>query len=164
MVSDGARNHVWSLVLDLERLARYYNKLASGLARKHRLGTAVIAFAATSAVVSLLQLFPPQVELVANAVIAILACWMLVNNFSQKLIVARGVGERCRELETDARALWLSLETLDDAEARRKWEDLCKEMNRVTSKPESAGILNNDALNEECAAEAYDVIKQEFAI
>ena len=89
---------------------------------------------------------------------------MLVSNVPQKLVVIRGVSERCRELETDARSLWLSLQDIDDAEARRRWESLSTEMNRVTSKPETAGVRNDYALNEKCATEAYAVLKQEFSI
>ena len=162
MVSKETRNHAWGLILDLERLARYYGRLTSRLSWQHSFGTTLIAFAATSACISLLDILPSQVELAANAVIVVVALWMLAGNLSQKQVVVRSVAERCRELETDARALWLRLGSLEETEAQQQWENLEKEMNRVTSKPESVGLRNNDALNEKCAAEAYEVVRHEF--
>lgn len=88
---------------------------------------------------------------------------MMIGNHAQKLAVVRGVSERCRELESETRALWLNLDRLDDTQAREKWENLDREINRVTSKPESSGVRNDDALNEACEEEAYRAIGQEYA-
>ena len=163
MVSDATRKQVWNQILDMARLARYYSKLATRMTRHNNLRMLFLALAATSAVVSLVNVLPSTVELIANLVIAVLACWMMIGNHSQKIAVVRGVSERCRELESDARALWLDLDKMDDDHARRKWKDLDSELNRVTSKPENAGVPNDDALNEACEAEAYRAIGQEYA-
>lgn len=163
MVSTATRNHVWNQLLDIARLARYYGRLSSRMTLRNNLRTGTLALAATSAAVSLLNILPAAVELVANVAIAGLACWMLIGNHAQKLAVVRGVSERCRELESETRSLWLNLDRLDDTQARTKWEDLDREINRVTSKPESSGVPNDDALNEACEEEAYRAIGQEYA-
>ena len=162
MVSTETRNHVWNQLLDIARLSRYYGRLSSRMTLRNNLRAGTLALAATSAVASLLNILPAAVEVAANVAIAGLACWMM-GNHAQKLAVVRGVSERCRELESETRSLWLNLDRLDDAHARTKWEHLDREINWVTSKPESSGVRNDDALNEACEAEAYRAIGQEYA-
>ena len=163
MVSTATRNQVWSLLLDSARLARYYRKLSSRMINRNnwRLGTT--AFFATSAAVSLLNVLPSVVEIVANVGIAGLALWMMVGHHSQKLGVVTGVSERCMEIQTQTRSLWLNLGQLTDAQARERLDHLDSELDRVTSKPANSGVPDDDALNQTCTEEAYEVIRHQYA-
>ena len=163
MVSTETQGRVWNLLLDSNRLTRYYGKLASRMIGRRSLRTLALGFFATSAAVSLLNIIPPVVELVTSAAVALLAVWMMVDNHAQKLAVVRLVSERCQELETEIRTLFLNRDRLDDLQARSKLEELGREIDRVTARPESVGVRIDDALNKACAEETYQVIAEEYA-
>lgn len=105
MVSTETQGRVWNLLLDSNRLTRYYGKLASRMIGRRSLRTLALGFFATSAAVSLLNIIPPVVELVTSAAVALLTVWMMVDNHAQKLAVVRLVSERCQELETPSRSV-----------------------------------------------------------
>lgn len=163
MVSTATRNEVWYQLLNASRVARYYGKLSSRMTARNNGRVWAVAFFATSAVVSLLNVLPGWVEIAANVMIGGLALWMLVGNHSQKLSVVNGVLEKCSELETEAQLLWLNLDQLSDSEAMRKFGELEREASRITAKPEIAGVANDEALNQTCAEEAYQVLSHKYA-
>ena len=163
MVSTATRNEVWYQLLNASRVARYYGKLSSRMTARNNGRVWAVAFFATSAVVSLLNVLPGWVEIAANVMIGGLALWMLVGNHSQKLSVVNGVLEKCLELETEAQLLWLNLDRLSDSEAMQKFGELEREASRITAKPEVAGVANDEALNQTCAKEAYQVLSHKYA-
>ena len=163
MVSTTTRNQVWSLLLDSARLARYYRKLSSRMTVRNNWRLGATAFFATSAAVSLLNVLPNVVEIVANVGIAGLALWMMVDHHAHKLAVVTGVSERCMELQTQARSLWLSLGQLTDIQARERLDHLDSEIDRVKSKPAASGVPDDDALNRTCTEETYEVVRHQYA-
>ena len=175
MVSKETNDSLWNALLDSNRLTRYYSKLASRMTGRHSLRTLALGFFATSAAVSLLNIIPPvvqvgkfqvtaaQVETVTSAAVALLAVWMMVDNHVQKLAVVRLVSERCQQLETETRTLFLNRDRLDDLHARSNLEMLLREINGVTAWPQRVGVRIDDALSKACLLETFQVIEEEYA-
>ena len=113
---------------------------------------------------SLLNVLPSVVEIVANVGIGGLALWMMVGHHPHKLAVVTAVSERCMELQTQTRSLWLNLGHLPDIEARERLDHLDSELDRVTSKPANSGVPDDDTLNQTCTEEAYEVVRHQYAV
>ena len=84
-----------------------------------------------------------------------------LSDYSRKAVIATSLSGECSELASRWRRLWIDLGDLGDDEALKRVEDLERADREITrSVPHELGI--NRRLNEKCAEQAYQLIKQEY--
>ena len=163
MVSDQTRNDIWQELLDSDRLVRYYEALANRYQRLHSLTLLLLGVSAASSFAAILDLFPDVVQLFASALVGITAVWMFIADYAKKAAVAHVISFQCRRLDLDWKDLWAAVESIDEAEARRRLGDLSNQMNIATQRSSDAGIVDNRRLNEECEALAFKTVQERYA-
>lgn len=162
MVSERTSDMVWNQVVDIKRLSRYWGAVASNMGRWHKWRMIVLLLPTTGAIVSLLQVLPGWMVLAVNALFAVLACWTVIGNPTERVVIVQEVSRRCHDLELKVEALWRDLDQLDDVQARRLADDLDREINHTTTR--LIGIRIDNALNELCEADANRAIRHEYAV
>ena len=163
MVSDQTRNDIWQELLDSDRLVRYYEALANHYQRKHSLTLLLLGMGAASSFAAILDLFPDIVQLIASALVGIVAVWMFIADYAKKAAVAHDIGFQCRRLDVGWKELWAAVERIDEAEARRRLGDLSNQINIATRRSSDAGIVDNRRLNEKSEALAVKTVQQRYA-
>lgn len=163
MVSDQTRNDIWQELLDSDRLVRYYEALANHYQRKHSLTLLLLGMGAASSFAAILDLFPDVVQLIASALVGIVAVWMFIADYAKKAAVAHDIGFQCRRLDVGWKELWAAVERIDEAEARRRLGDLSNQMNIATRRSSDAGIVDNRRLNKKSKALAFKTVQQRYA-
>lgn len=163
MVSDQTRNDIWQELLDSDRLVRYYEALANHYQRKHSLTLLLLGMGAASSFAAILDLFLDIVQLIASALVGIVAVWMFIADYAKKAAVAHDIGFQCRRLDVDWKELWAAVERIDEAEARRRLGDLSNQINIATRRSSDAGIVDNRRLNKKSKALAFKTVQQRYA-
>lgn len=163
MVSDQTRNDIWQELLDSDRLVRYYEALANHYQRKHSLTLLLLGMGAASSFAAILDLFPDVVQLIASALVGIVAVWMFIADYAKKAAVAHDIGFQCRRLDVGWKELWAAVERIDEAEARRRLGDLSNQINIATRRSSDAGIVDNRRLNKKSEALAFKTVQQRYA-
>ena len=167
MVSDQLRNDIWQELLDANRLVRYYEALANHYRRKHLATLLLLPVGAASSVAALYELIPQRevVQVVANAVVGIMAFWVLFADYAKKAEVANSISIRCSRLDFEWRSLWSAVEKeeLDEAEAHSRSSALAKEMIDVTQRSGDAGIVDSRRLNVKSEAAAFKTVGERYA-
>lgn len=163
MVSDQTRNDIWQELLDSDRLVRCYEALANHYQRKHSLTLLLLGMGVASSFAAILDLFSGVVQLIASALVGIVAVWMFIADYAKKAAVAHGIGFQCRRLDVGWKELWAAVERIDEAEARRRLGDLSKQMNIATQRSGDAGIVDNRRLNEKSEALAFKTVRERYA-
>lgn len=163
MVSDQTRNDIWQELLDSDRLVRYYEALANHYQRKHSLTLLLLGMGAASSFAAILDLFPDVVQLIASALVGIVAVWMFIADYAKKAAVAHDIGFQCRRLDVGWKELWAAVERIDEAEARRRLGDLSNQMNIATRRSSDAGIVDNRRLNKKSKALAFKTVQERYA-
>ena len=167
MVSEHTRHDVWRELLDVERLARYYEALTEKHRRRHLTLRILLLLAATSSIASFLEALSPVVQLVAQLVGSISITVLVVLDFAlneaRKTAVLNLIKIECRSLGNEWKSLWASLEHIDDDDARRENERLASRLAEVTGWAGHTEVEDDDALNEECERVAYKVISEDYA-
>lgn len=162
---------VWLGLLDAERLSRYYGRLSERFQRVHLYLMVMIALCSTGAALTLLATFqdlipvfgqlPGLIPALLSFVVAGAAIWASHSDYSKKAAISSVIRIQCDELVVSWKQLWLDVST-DPESVRVRTVDLQRRMNEVTAHALENG-LTNDALNRECAKEAYESLQSEFA-
>ena len=174
---DRIRQRAWLGLLDADRETLYLSSLANKMRRAHRITSTIVAVGSTAALASFVVgvsgvfggsqtgtvgLQPPGV--IGSAIsllVAVVAIWSMVSDYSRKAVIATSLSSECSELASRWRRLWIELGGLGDDEALKRVEDLERSDREITkSVPHDLGI--NRRLNERCAEQAYQLIKQEY--
>ena len=163
MVSDQTRNDVWQELLDSDRLVRYYEALANQYQRKHLLTLLLLGVGAASSFAAFLNLFPEVIQLVASALVGIVAVWMFIADYAKKAAVAHDIGFQCRRLDVQWKDLWAAVERIDEEEARQRLSELSNQMNIATQRSGDAGLVDNRRLNEKSEALAFKTVQERYA-
>ena len=164
MISDRTRQELWSELLDISRMCRYYEALQSRYTRWH-VGlrfTTLVAIAV--GIGGVLELLPGPAGFISGVTafgIALLTIWESVANYSKKAAVAHAIHFRCSQLEVDIRELWMSVD--DDLplegenEIRRDLRHLARMAKEVENWAGFSDIHTDYKLNEKTTRDAYDV-------
>ena len=163
MVSDETRNDIWQELLDSDRLVRYYEAVANHYQRKHLLTLLLLGVGAAGSFAAILDLFPDVVQLVANALVGIVAVWMFTADYAKKAAIAHDIGFQCRRLDILWKKLWADVERIDESDARQRLGDLADQMNTTTQRSGGAGIVDNRRLNEKSEALAFKTMQERYA-
>ena len=163
MVSDQTRNDIWQDLLDSDRLVRYYEALANHYRRKHSFTLLLLAAGAASPVAAVLNLFPDIVQLIANALVGLVAAWVFIADYAKRAAIAHTISLQCNHLDVEYKTLWTGVEHLDEAEARQRLSVLAHKMNDTTQRSGDAGIVDNRRLNEKSEAVAFKTVRERYA-
>ena len=164
VVSDQTRGEIWQELLDSDRLVRYYTAVANHYRRMHALTLLLLAFGAASSFAAVLDVLPSAVQLIANALVGLVAVWVFIADYAKKAAVAHMISSQCDRLDAVSRNLWLEVEDIEEGAARERLVALAKEMNEVTSRSGDAGIVDNRRLNNKSEAEAFKTISERYAV
>lgn len=166
MIAEHTRNAVWDQYLDAARLVRYYAALTSAYQRRHAILQYLILASAAGGITALVDLFPPIVQVVSGASVALFVIVDFVGAYARKAAVLQVITMECGRLETDLESLWLEVQSgsIDDYEARRENTRLAQRMNEVTGWAGQAHVQENQALNQSCTEDAYKVMADRYAV
>lgn len=164
MVTEQTRNAIWQELLDVARLVRYYEALSDQHRRNHLIIRFLLLAAAAGGIAALLDLLPAMAQLVAGGVIALLVAWDFVSDYAKKAAILHAISTECSAMEIEWQALWLELENISDADARRENTRLSRRIADVTGWAGQADIREDRKLNEECEKAAYLVVTDRYAI
>ena len=144
MVTDTTRNDVWQQMLDAARLVRYYERIADRYRQRHfrlRMALLVLALGGASTTAAVLPDYTllGVAQAAASLAFIVLVALDVLGGHAKKAAVLDSIRRECVELETELRSLWSEIETgeLLDKEARRRYLDLERQVNRVTDRPEA---------------------------
>ena len=163
MTTKHTQNEIWQGMLDSARLSRYYNAQADRYHTRHGVLQGALFLAATSAAASVLVTLPDTIELVANVAVAICAVLNFLQDYGKKAAVLYAISSDCVELEEEWRLLWSEQSDLDDSQVLLRNSQLSRRLNTVTERSGLIGVRDNDKLNIQCQAEAYDVMESHYA-
>ena len=172
-MDDRIRQRAWLGLLDADRETLYLSFLANKMRRVHRIASTIVAVGSTAAFASFVVgasgvggapqagTVGLQTGVVGSAIsllVAVVAIWSMISDYSRKAVIATSLSGECSELASRWRRLWIDL---GDDEALKRVEDLERADREITrSVPHELGI--NRRLNEKCAEQAYQLIKQEY--
>ena len=173
---DRIRQRAWLGLLDADRETLYLLFLANRMRRTHRITSTIVAVGSTAAFASFVVGVSgvgggPQAGTVGlqsgvvgsalSLLVAIVAIWSMISDFSRKAVIAAALAKECSELASRWRRLWIELSGLSDDEALKRVEDLERADRETTeSVPHDLGI--NRRLNEKSARQAYQTIQHEY--
>ena len=142
MVSETTRNEIWQQFLDVARLLRYYTSLSNRHRRKQQLIRILLMAAATSGIVTLLDLLPAFMQELAAAAVAILVVWDSLGDYARKAAVLHAICIECNRLESRWHKLWFEIDRpdLDDADALHQCDELGQRLLDITSQAGPAGV------------------------
>lgn len=144
-------------ILDSDRQARYYDRLADKMRFKGRIASAIIVIASSSAVASLLVKAPQWTAAIIFAVVAVVAVWAYLAGYERKAAISALVAKHCDSITISWKRLWEEQDDISDVLDRI--EALEERMNEVTSWYDGE---EDQKLNKQCQAESDRVIAQEF--
>ena len=164
MVSDQTRREIWQELLDSDRLVRYYAALANRYRRLHASTLLLLAFGAASSFAAVLDVLPSDVQLIANALVGLVAAWVFIADYSKKAAVAHIINSQCLRLDTQWRHLWVEVEHIEEEAARERLVALTNKMKEVVSWSGEAGIVDNSRLNKKSQADAFKTVSERHAV
>jgi len=164
-VSEATRNAVWQEMLDVARLVRYYERMASRQQRWRRAVRFVLLVPAMAGMAMVISALPEAVSVISGAVIAFFVAWDLLTDPANKAAVLDSIRRDCSEAGVELDALWgeIQADAVSDAEARRTLAGLSRRVVRATDRAGSAHVPTNERLNVECEEAAFKVMKDRYA-
>ena len=170
------RQRAWLGLLDTDRVTLYLTSLADKMRQTYRVTSTIVAVGSTAAFASFVVSVSgfgggPQEGAVGlpsgvigsaiSLLVAVVAIWSMISDFSRKAVIAASLAKECSELAAQWRRLWVELSSLGDDEALKRVEDLERTDREITkSVPHDLGI--NRRLNKTCAERAYQLIRHEY--
>ena len=129
MVSAATRHQVWNQLIDVWHYAIYFNDLSEKKTKANRCRLILHGLVAAGVSATLLGFLPSVVALVGNVIVVVFSVYSLVHDYSQELARVRAISDRCDQIKTDSRALWLDVENyaIETDEATMRWRHLEQE-------------------------------------
>ena len=164
-VSEATRTAVWQEMLDVARLVRYYERMASRQQRWRHVVRLVLLVSAMAGISVIIKKLPEAVNVVSGAVIAFFVAWDFLTDPANKAAVLDSIRRDCSEVGGELDELWgkVQADAVSDAEARRTLAGLAQRVVRATDRTGSAHIPTNERLNAECEEAAFKVMKDRYA-
>jgi len=160
-VSDTLRNQVWTQLVEVDRLSRYYNAIASRMASSNRWRLiALAASAALGASIAMIPALPSWFAIAANALVVFLSIWLIFDNYAHKIAVVRVVCDQLSDMESRTKRIWVDVEDMskpsEDITAR--WAELNVIFNSVVAKARNAGIPIDEDLRDSCEKQSNELV------
>ncbi|MDE0447125.1 MAG: hypothetical protein OXH96_10670 [Spirochaetaceae bacterium] len=150
-------------MIDIWHYSRYFGGRVNRAARinQWRIGAHAVVAAGVSA--SLLGFLPSWAALPGNIIVVVFSVYSLVHDYSQHLATLRYISDECDTIKTRVRSLWADVENsrVNTEEAHRRWRELEREIDRVTSKDQAP---LDDKLSREAEEAAIEIVKEETAV
>ena len=145
---------IWDNMLDVERLSRYYGKIADRYQKRH-LGLSMLSILGSLAAAAWLLspadfVYSDAISAALFMVVAMATSAMIVYDFSRKAQIARTTSELVREIGVGLNRLWH-----DEEPDIRTIEELESRIDAVTRND----LPVDYELNESCNDEAYRVVE-----
>ena len=166
-VSDPTRGDCWELMLDLERQARYYGRLADRYSVMYRgiryalllgvlLEGALLFFLSGDALLLLAVGGSGALALVFVTVLD------AVTNYAETSALLRSTSLMCDELKVEAQRLWRDIEAfrVPDDGAEERYNQLVDRWSRATLR---VFLETHDRDNLVAAREAYEIVSSRYA-
>ena len=153
-MSQDVRSRIWVGLIDANRLARYYCRLADKFSRWNRLAMMLVATLSVAALVSVFTDWYWWVGGLLSCSAAAIALWLSYADYSRRAGTAAFIGAACMDLTDDWERLWNNFPESDEAEAQI--EALQRQINQVTLIALQQHGFDDDTLEERCAKEAED--------
>lgn len=154
----------WNALLDASRLSRYFTELSNRLVWADYFVKFILAASASGSVLSYVMedWLPDPAGYGLTVMTAALAFWIMIYDYSAKIVVSREVRDQYQKLELTARRLWSDLADMDEAEARERINDLESEIQDYHSLPDKANVRYRKRLNKRCTQDVTELIKAEY--
>ena len=158
-MSQDVKDQIWYGLIDADRQARYYCRLADRFGRWNRAALVSITALSSAAVVCLFADFSGLVSWLSwlswsgaifSIVAALAALWTSYADYSRRAGIAVFIGTTCMELTVDWEYLWRY--TADDAAGQAR--KLTQQANRVTAMALQQHGFDDDELAAKCRKEA----------
>ena len=164
-VNEATRTAVWQEMLDVARLVRYYERMASRQQRRRHAARFVLLAPAMAGMAAVVSALPEAVTVVSGAVIAFFVAWDILADPANKAAVLDSIRRDCSEAEVELDALWgeIQADAVSEAEARRTLAGLARRVARATDRAGSAHVPTNERLNVECEEAAFKVMRNRYA-
>ena len=145
---------IWNEILDSERVVRYFQRRADQLRWRGQVLTVLVIVAASGAATSLLASLPEALSAFILFLVACISAWLHFADYSGKATAAKVFSIQYRAHADEWAELWYGEPTMADVTAlRRKGQQIAV----------ACDIPIDHKLNEECAAEVYQVVPEQFA-
>ncbi len=164
-VTGATRNAVWQEMLDVARLVRYYDRMASRQQQRH-LGIRIVLFAsATAGAASAVDALPEVVRIASGALIALRVAWDFLADYANKAAILGVIRGECSEVEDELAELWgkVQSDSADDGDAGRVLAGSKRRVTRVTARAGAANISTNERLNVRCEEDAFKALSERYA-
>ena len=166
MVSPQTREDVWYTLLDVDRLARYFNRVSVRYGKAgNAVRVALFVVSATGAF-TLLNQWPWWVQVIITVALGVVLAVDFWLNPGKTSIVLHSISVEYQRLEDEWRELWSDVNrpgaSEDDIRARSR--HLKEKMSMVDARVRDSYNGLNDKLNEKCADETYQVMANEFNV
>ena len=163
-VSDTLRNQVWTQLVEVDRLSRYYNAVASRMASSSRWRLiALAASAALGASIAMIPALPSWYAIAANALVVFLSIWLIFDNYAHKLAVVRVVCDQLSDMQSRTKRIWVDVEDMskpsEDITAR--WAELNVIFNSVVAKARNASIPIDEDLRDSCEKQSNELVPED---
>ena len=123
---------VWKSLLHFESLQRYYTFVGGRLASRGRWLRLAVLTASSGAAVALLAGLPLGVARALALLVAALAIWSELADYSRKSARSLDLASNLGLLAVEMRGLWFGLDELAAEEAARAWRELNERATEVT--------------------------------
>ena len=132
-VSTETRTAVWYATHDAARWGRYYRTLADRHRRRELWVRSILVASVMGSVTTLVSAMDPTLQAAAGGVVGMAMLADIVLRPSQTAAVLAFIADDCDHARIALDELWRDLVTLEEDEARRRFDGLNRHMAHVTS-------------------------------
>ncbi len=164
MVSSYTRDEIWYTLLDVDRQARYFNRVATRYGRGSGFVRVALFVISATGAFTLLNQWTWWIQLVITLALGIVLAIDFWLNLGRMAIVLHTISIEYNRIEDEWRELWNDVNQPDASEddIRERSRNLKGQMSIVDARVRDSYIGMDDKLNEKCAHETYQVMANEF--
>ena len=134
MVTESTREAVWKALIYSARRGRYCGALANRYQRRDRIIRSLLLASVMGSVTTFVAALPAGAQAVVGVVVAGVLIADFVRKPARNATLLGLIRDECDQSKGALKELWMDLPTIDDAEARRRLDDLNRRLQHVTSK------------------------------
>lgn len=132
-VSAETRTAIWYATHDAARWGRYYGTLADRYRRREVVVRSVLLASAIGSVTALISQMPWLVQALAGLLVGMMIIVDFVYRPSERAVVLALIRDACDHARIALDELWRDLATIEEEEARRRFDGLNRHLAHVTS-------------------------------
>ena len=159
-VTTETRNAIWYTTQDSARWGRYYGILTDRYRRREVCIRSILMGSVMGAITTLIATMPPIAQALVGVVVGLTMIFDFVLHPSRTAAVLGLIRDECDQTRTALEELWRDLPTIEDGEARRRFDSLNRHLEHVTAKDP---VTVDGALNESSARDAFKELEARYA-